>query len=51
MKRDERYLFEVLFQTQMLSKKKEKKPVRTSYLWANIVVIDDLEDRCPVIEG
>ena len=51
MKRDERYSFEVLFQTQMLSRKKDKKPLRTSYLWANIVVVDDQDERCPVIEG
>ncbi len=51
MKRDEHYTFEVLFQTQMLSRYKDKKPVRTSYLWANIVVIDDQDERCPVIEG
>tara|TARA_B100001094_G_scaffold331197_1_gene398724 strand:- start:383 stop:538 length:156 start_codon:yes stop_codon:yes gene_type:complete len=51
MRHDEHYSFEVLFQTQMLSTKKDKKPLRTSYLWANIIVVDDLDERCPVIEG
>ena len=51
MKRDEHYSFEVLFQAQMISRKKDQKPVRTSYLWANIVVVDDQDERCPVIEG
>ncbi len=51
MPEDEQYSFEVLFRAQILSIKKDKKPVRTSYLWANMVLVDDLDDRCPVIEG
>lgn len=27
------------------------KPQRVSYLWANAVIVDDLDPRCPLIEG
>ncbi len=29
----------------------KNEPPRNKYLWANIVVIDDTDDMCPVIEG
>jgi len=27
------------------------KPSRTPYLWANAVIVDDTDPRCPLIEG
>lgn len=27
------------------------QPKRNSYLWANYIVVDDMDQRCPVIEG
>ena len=27
------------------------KPRRVQYLWANAVIVDDLDPRCPLIEG
>ncbi len=29
----------------------KSKPSRTRYLWANAVIVDDLDPRCPLIEG
>lgn len=29
----------------------KSKPNRTRYLWANAVIVDDLDPRCPLIEG
>ncbi|EHR75790.1 hypothetical protein N9V20_00825 [Candidatus Poseidoniales archaeon] len=29
----------------------KSKPSRTSYLWANAVIVDDTDPRCPLIEG
>ena len=30
----------------------ERKPTkRHQYLWANLLIIDDTDDKCPVIEG
>ena len=37
--------------TRELGEKTMKKPIRTKYLWANTVIIDDVNHRCPVIEG
>jgi|TARA_B110000914_G_scaffold96363_1_gene84674 hypothetical protein len=48
---NEDYSFDILFTTRVLRKKSNKKPIRTNYLWANTVVIEDVNDRCPVIEG
>ena len=48
---NEDYSFDILFITQVLGGKTTKKPIRTKYLWANTVIIDDVNDRCPVIEG
>jgi|TARA_B100001996_G_scaffold356741_1_gene320249 hypothetical protein len=27
------------------------KAIRTQYLWANAIIVDDLDPRCPLIEG
>ncbi|MDA8842869.1 hypothetical protein OAT73_00800 [Candidatus Poseidoniaceae archaeon] len=51
MTRDETYSFEVNFITKMKKHWSIKKPVRTTYLWANIIIIDDEDERCPTIEG
>ena len=48
---NEDYSFDILFITRELGEKNIKKPIRTKYLWANTVIIDDVNDRCPVIEG
>ena len=29
----------------------KRKPKRTRYLWANAIIIDDQDSRCPLIEG
>jgi hypothetical protein len=29
----------------------KSKPSRTRYLWANAVIVDDTDPRCPLIEG
>ncbi|MDA8567817.1 hypothetical protein N9L15_00815 [Euryarchaeota archaeon] len=51
MTRDETYSFDVNFITKMKKHWPIKKPVRTTYLWANIIIIDDEDERCPTIEG
>jgi len=48
---NEDYSFDILFSTRVLRKKTKKTPIRTKYLWATTVVIEDVNDRCPVIEG
>jgi hypothetical protein len=48
---NENYSFEILFITRARRKNRPNAPIRTPYLWANAVVIDDVNDRCPVIEG
>jgi len=48
---NEDYSFEILFITRVLMEKTNKKPIRTNYLWANTVIISDVNDQCPVIEG
>lgn len=35
----------------LITLKSKPKPNRTQYLWANAVIIDDEDARCPVIEG
>ena len=42
--------FEVHFIVQPTDKA-EKKPIRIPYLWANLVVVDDFDNKCPLIEG
>jgi hypothetical protein len=34
-----------------LAKKSKKIPKRTNYLWAKTVVYEDIDEKCPVIEG
>ena len=34
-----------------LAKKSKKTPKRTRYLWAKTVVYEDVDEKCPVIEG
>ena len=29
----------------------KQQPKRNSYLWASYIVVDDMDQRCPVIEG
>ena len=33
------------------SKLKRKPSIRNRYLWAAMLIIDDTDDKCPVIEG
>tara|TARA_B100000925_G_C21824061_1_gene394208 strand:+ start:115 stop:249 length:135 start_codon:yes stop_codon:yes gene_type:complete len=30
---------------------KRKSITRNQYIWANSLIIDDIDDKCPVIEG
>ena len=33
-------------------KRGKKRPItRNQYIWANSLIIDDIDDKCPVIEG
>lgn len=41
------------FQVTVVATTSEPKtqPQRNSFLWANHLIIDDMDERCPVIEG
>ena len=42
----------IVVTTKVYCVKNEKKPIkRNQYLWANSLIIDDVDDKCPVIEG
>jgi len=51
MERDENHSFNVKFITTTKKPQMNNKAVRTSYLWASIVIVDDEDCYCPVIEG
>tara|TARA_B110000444_G_scaffold216393_1_gene214845 strand:+ start:14953 stop:15108 length:156 start_codon:yes stop_codon:yes gene_type:complete len=51
MTANEEYSFDILFITRELGEKATKNSIRTKYLWANTVIIDDGDERCPLIEG
>jgi len=34
-----------------LAKNSKKIPLRTRYLWAKVIIYDDEDEKCPVIEG
>ncbi|MDG1555180.1 MAG: hypothetical protein P8R00_02930 [Candidatus Poseidoniaceae archaeon] len=51
MARDRTHSFDVNFIAKMNKRWLLNKPIRTSYLWANIVVLDDEDELCPIIEG
>lgn len=51
MTANEEYSFDILFITRELGEKTTKNSIRTKYLWANTVIIDDGDERCPLIEG
>tara|TARA_B100001109_G_scaffold191949_1_gene158562 strand:+ start:804 stop:938 length:135 start_codon:yes stop_codon:yes gene_type:complete len=34
-----------------LEQDKRKPITRNQYIWANSLIIDDIDDKCPVIEG
>jgi len=42
----------IVVTTKVYYLKREKKPIkRNQYIWANSLIINDLDDKCPVIEG
>ena len=41
----------IVVTTKVYCKNKDPPTKRTNYLWANIVVFDEFDEKCPVIEG
>jgi len=42
----------IVVTTKIYCQNKQKKPIkRNQYIWANSLIIDDADDKCPVIEG
>jgi len=48
MGRNENHSFDVKFITTSKKHCKNNKPVRTSYLWASILIVDDEDRYCPL---
>jgi len=41
----------IVVTTKVYCKNQNLLTKRTNYLWANIVVFDEFDEKCPVIEG
>jgi len=41
----------IVISTKIYCKKLKNKNIRTPYLWANNVIIDENDSKCPLIEG
>ena len=42
----------IVVTTKVYYLKQRKNPInRNQYIWANALIIDDIDDKCPLIEG